>query len=245
MTKMKIEIFSREEQLDQRAAELIAEVVQTEAEPVLGLATGGTPVGTYKALIDLHKQKGFTFKHTRTANLDEYVGLPNDHSQSYMHYMKEHLFNHIDLPANQAYIPDGMAADLDAECRRYDDILASLGRIDLQILGIGHNGHIGFNEPSDSLNAGTHRVQLSEETIKANARFFNTMEEVPKQAITVGVGPIMKAKKLLLLAKGEGKADILYQALKGPITTQCPASLLQTHPNLYVLVDEAAGRKLQ
>lgn len=242
---MKIEIFSQEEQLDRRAAELIADIVQTEEQPVLGLATGGTPVGTYKELIKLYEQQAFTFKHTRTANLDEYVGLPKDHSQSYYYYMNQHLFSHIDLPADQAYIPDGNASDLQAECRRYDEILASLGRIDLQILGIGHNGHIGFNEPADSLHAGTHCVELSQETIEANARFFSTADEVPKQAITVGIGPIMKAKKILLLAKGEGKADILHQALKGPITTKCPASLLQTHPELYVLADEAAGRRIQ
>lgn len=242
---MNIEIFQTEEQLDRRAAEIIAEVVKTEDHPTLGLATGGTPVGTYKALIELHQQQKFTFKHVRTANLDEYVGLPKDHEQSYYYYMNEHLFKHIDLPLDQAHIPDGTASDLDAECRRYDDILASFGRIDVQILGIGHNGHIGFNEPADALQAGTHCVQLTDDTIQANARFFSSIDEVPKQAITVGVGPILKSKKILLLAKGESKADILHQALKGPITTQCPASLLQTHPNLYVLADEAAGRKLK
>lgn len=159
--------------------------------------------------------------------------------------MKEHLFDHIDLPEEQAFLPNGNAPNLESECQRYDDILESLGRIDLQILGIGHNGHIGFNEPAPYLQARTHIVQLSQETIAANARYFASPHEVPKSAITVGVGTIMKAKRILLLALGESKAEILAQALKGPITTQCPASLLQMHPDLYVLADDAAGRHLK
>lgn len=242
---MNIQIFRTEKQLDKHAARMLAHTIRTVNRPVLGLATGGTPVGTYKALIELYNEENFSFKNTRTANLDEYVGLSREHPQSYYHYMSENLFSHVDLPQENAYIPDGTVTDLEAECQRYDEVLDSFGRIDLQILGIGTNGHIGFNEPDSSLRNGTHTVELSQATIDANARFFDSADEVPKQAITVGVGPILRAKEVLLLAKGEEKADILEQALRGPITTECPASLLQLHPNVHILVDEAAGRKLK
>jgi glucosamine-6-phosphate deaminase len=186
----------------------------------------------------------FSFRNVTTFNLDEYVNLPVDHPESYHSYMNSHLFHHIDLPASQCHIPDGNAADPAEECRRYDQLIELSGQIDLQLLGIGHNGHIGFNEPAHALIRGTHIVDLAEETREANARYFSSLNEVPSQALTMGVGTILKAKKILLVVKGADKADIVRRAVQGPITTDCPASLLQTHPNLIVLLDLAAGAKL-
>ncbi|WEK56384.1 MAG: glucosamine-6-phosphate deaminase [Candidatus Cohnella colombiensis] len=237
-------IFDSNEKLNEAAANLIISQVQTNPRAVLGLATGGTPVGIYEQIVHEYQRGMFSFRQATTFNLDEYVGLPINHPESYHSYMNHHLFSHIDLPQEQSHLPDGNATDLQAECDHYDQAIENIGHIDLQLLGLGHNGHIGFNEPSHALSRGTHIVDLAEETRQANARFFDSIDSVPKQALTMGVGTILKAKKILLVVKGEDKAAIIARALQGPITTDCPASLLQTHPNLIVMLDEAAASQL-
>ncbi|KIL36870.1 glucosamine-6-phosphate deaminase [Cohnella kolymensis] len=242
---MNILTFDSDDKLNEAAANIIIGQIQTTPRAVLGLATGGTPVGIYKEIVREFQRDMFSFRRVTTFNLDEYVGLPVDHSQSYHTYMRKHLFDHIDIPSSQCHIPDGHAPDLHEECRRYDALIENAGQIDLQLLGLGHNGHIGFNEPAHALIRGTHVVDLAEATREANARYFDAIDEVPRQALTIGVGTILKAKKILLAVKGEDKAEIVERALKGPITTDCPASLLQTHPNLIVLLDSAAARRMK
>lgn len=242
---MNVLIFDSNEKLNETGAGIITGLVQTNPRAVLGLATGGTPVGVYEQLVSDYRRGLVSFRQATSFNLDEYVGLPIDHPESYHSYMHQHLFRHIDLPADQTHIPNGNAEDLEAECRRYDERIADAGQIDLQLLGIGHNGHIGFNEPAHALIRGTHVVDLAEETRRANARFFNSIDEVPRQALTMGVGTILKAKTILLIVRGADKAEIVKRALTGPITTDCPASLLQTHPHLVVLLDEEAGRLMR
>lgn len=210
---------------------------------MLGLATGSTPVGIYKAIIEEASRTRLSFGHVTTYNLDEYVGLAPNHEQSYSYYMNEHLFRHLDFQPGKTHLPDGLAADPEAECKRYDEMLAN-HPLDVQLLGVGHNGHIGFNEPDAELHGGTHVVRLKEETRTANARFFDRAEEVPEFAFTMGVGSILKSKMIILVARGADKADIIKKALQGPITTACPASLLQTHANVIVLLDAEAGREL-
>jgi len=241
---MNILIFDSDSKLNEAAANIIIGQIQTTPRAVLGLATGGTPVGIYEEIVREYRRGMFSFRNVTTFNLDEYVNLPVDHPESYHSYMQHHLFQHIDLPASQCHIPDGNTDDPDAECRHYDELIEQSGQIDLQLLGLGHNGHIGFNEPAHALIRGAHVVELAEETREANARFFDSIDDVPKQALTMGVGTILKAKKILLAVKGADKADIVERALKGPITTDCPASLLQTHPNLIVLLDQAAAGKM-
>lgn len=242
---MNVLIFDSNEKLNETGAGIITGLVQTNPRAVLGLATGGTPVGVYEQLVSDYRRGLVSFRQATSFNLDEYVGLPIDHPESYHSYMHHHLFRHIDLPADQTHIPNGNAEDLEAECHRYDEKIADAGQIDLQLLGIGHNGHIGFNEPAHALIRGTHVVDLAEETRRANARFFNSIDEVPRQALTMGVGTILKAKTILLIVRGADKAEIVKRALTGPIATDCPASLLQTHPHLVVLLDEEAGRLMR
>jgi glucosamine-6-phosphate deaminase len=237
-------IFDTDDKLGEAAANILSGLILTKPRAVLGLATGGTPVGIYNQVVSDFKRGMFSFREVTTFNLDEYVGLPVDHPESYHSYMRHHLFDHIDLPAAQAHLPDGNASDVAAECRRYDGLIDRAGQIDLQLLGLGHNGHIGFNEPAHALIRGTHVVELAEETLQANARYFQSQDEVPKQALTMGVGTILKAKMIVLVVKGADKAAIVQRALQGPITTDCPASLLQTHPHLIVLLDRAAAEKL-
>lgn len=239
---MNILTFETNEELNKVGANIIASLVQTNPYAVLGLATGSTPIGIYQELIRTYQNGHVSFKHVTSFNLDEYVGLPDGHPESYRTFMNNQLFNHIDIPMEQTHVPNGNAADLAAEGARYDEMMATKKQIDLQILGLGHNGHIGFNEPDHALNSGTHLVQLKESTREANARFFNSIDEVPTQAITMGVGTILKAKMIMLVVRGRDKAAIVKRALQGPITTDCPASLLQTHSNVVVLLDkEAAG----
>lgn len=223
------------------AAYIVSNLVQTSPNAVLGLATGGTPVDLYKELIEIYNKGAISFEKVKTYNLDEYVGLPTDHPASYRTFMNEHLFNHIDILPENTHVPNGQADNLDQECQRYDEML-SKAVIDLQVLGIGHNGHIGFNEPGQQLTPSTHVVDLLPETREANARYFNSVDDVPQQAITMGVGSIMKSKQILLMVRGADKAEIVHRALTGPITTLCPASLLQLHPNVTVLMDAEAGR---
>lgn len=240
---MNILKFRTPEQLDQAAANLMISLVQSKPTAVLGLATGSTPIGMYREMVKAHEQQLVSFRNVTTFNLDEYVGLEPDHDQSYHYFMHENLFSHIDVPSDRIHIPKGSADDIEAECRRYEALLQQT-RVDLQVLGLGTNGHIGFNEPADALSSATHVVKLDEETRKANSRFFSSIDEVPTHAVTMGVGSILKARTILLLVKGAAKAEIIHRALTGPITTQVPASLLQTHPHLIVMVDEEAGRLL-
>ncbi|WP_127572591.1 glucosamine-6-phosphate deaminase [Paenibacillus xylaniclasticus] len=241
---MNIQVFDSQEQLDEAAAQYLIDTVTQKPEAVLGLATGSTPIGIYNKLVEKHQRQGVSFRHITSFNLDEYVGLTADHKQSYAFYMQEHLFRHIDVSANQINLPNGMAESLEEECKRYNQLLEK-HPIDVQLLGLGHNGHIGFNEPADALTGGTHIVELQEKTREANARFFNSKDEVPEKAVTMGVGSILKAKTIILAVRGADKADIVREALFGPITTQCPASLLQTHHNVIVLLDREAGRGLK
>lgn len=242
---MNILTFQSIEELNDAGANIIVSLLQTRPDAVLGLATGGTPVGIYEQLVKSYEKGLVSFSRATSFNLDEYVGLPRDHEQSYYTYMKENLFDHVDLPESRAFIPDGNASDPHEECRRYEDLLSKAKQIDLQILGLGHNGHIGFNEPDHALVGGTHVVALQEETLQANARYFDSIDDVPKLAITMGVGMILKARTILLIVRGEDKAEIVQKALQGPITTEIPASLLQTHPNLVVMLDPAAAKLLK
>ncbi|GLX69574.1 glucosamine-6-phosphate deaminase [Paenibacillus glycanilyticus] len=240
---MHIQIFDTQAELDASAANLLIDTVISKPNAVLGLATGSTPIGIYAKMVEMYRKGEVSFSGVTTFNLDEYVGLKPYNDQSYAYYMNKHLFAHIDIPDTQTFLPNGMAEDLDAECVNYDKMQV-LKQIDVQLLGLGHNGHIGFNEPDHALSGGTHVVKLKEATREANARFFATMDEVPEYAITMGVGSILKANSILLVVRGADKAEIVKQALTGPITTEVPASLLQTHPRVTVLLDREAGRML-
>lgn len=224
-----------------KAAEIIATVVKEKPNATLGLATGSSPLDIYRELIKMYRRDEISFKKVITVNLDEYVGLSADHEQSYAHFMRTNFFDKIDIKKENTHIPNGIVFDLKEECRRYDALLDSLGAIDIQLLGIGHNGHIAFNEPSDSFSKTTSLVELSDSTVKANARFFNSKESVPTWAISMGIGSILKAKRIILAAFGEGKAEILEKALFGPVTPKVPASILQFYSGeLTVVTDEAA-----
>ncbi|GIP24129.1 glucosamine-6-phosphate deaminase [Paenibacillus sp. J22TS3] len=236
---------SNEEQFNEVGAGIIAGLLQTNPRAILGLATGSTPVGVYAHLIELYKKGLVSFAQATSYNLDEYIGLASDHPESYRRFMNEKLFNHVDIDLRNTYVPDGTASNPEQAAQEYTRMLDAAGRIDLQFLGIGHNGHIGFNEPADELHATTHVVALKEDTRQANARFFNSIDEVPTHAMTMGIASILKSKQILLMAKGESKAEVLARALTGPLTTQCPASLLQTHPNVVIVVDQAAGGMLK
>lgn len=226
--------------LSRRAANLISAEVIRKPDCVLGLATGSTPVGTYRQLSVWNQKGDFSFKDVRTVNLDEYLGLPPTHDQSYRYFMQENLFDKIDIPFEHTHVPDGMAADPEQECRRYDELVRSLGYADLQLLGLGRNGHIGFNEPGDCFRKETHVVELTQNTIEANARFFENEAAVPKKAITMGIGCIMAARRVLLVASGANKAEAVYRTVCGPITPQCPASILQLHNDVVIVGDEEA-----
>ncbi|MEW8955781.1 glucosamine-6-phosphate deaminase [Clostridium sp.] len=241
---MRIIIEKDYEAMSKRAAEILAEVVNEKPEAILGLATGGTPVSMYKNLIEMNKVGKVDFSKVTSINLDEYKGLSGDHDQSYRYFMNNNLFNHINIDKKNTYVPNGLAEDVEKECAGYDKRIEDLGGIDLQLLGIGNNGHIGFNEPDKFLHMNTHLTDLTEETIEANARFFEKKEDVPTEAITMGLGGIMKAKKILLIASGVNKAEIISKLVEGKITTEIPATLLQVHPNVTIIIDEAAASLL-
>lgn len=226
--------------MSRKAANIISAQVILFPDSVLGLATGSTPVGVYKQLIDWYEKGDLDFSRVHSVNLDEYCGLPVEHEQSYRFYMNHNFFSHVNIPMANTNVPNGLAKDLDAECRRYDKVIAELGGIDLQLLGIGHTGHIGFNEPDEDFDKTTHCVKLKQQTIEANSRFFDNEDEVPKYAITMGIKAIMQAKKLLLVANGTDKAEILYRSLFGPVTPEVPASILQLHNDVTVVADEEA-----
>ncbi len=242
---MELHVYENAAELNREAAEQMIRQINMKPDSFLGLATGGTPLGVYELLVKAFQKGKVSFRSTITMNLDEYVGLGQDHPQSYFYYMKENLFRHIDLPESQAFIPNGTADDLVQECARYDEVFRRYQPIDLQLLGLGINGHIGFNEPGKQLIGATHIVDLDDSTREANARFFESLGGVPKQALTMGIGMILKSKKILLLVSGEQKAEVLQEAFEGPITTECPASLLQTHPNVVVMADKAAAKLMR
>lgn len=223
------------EDMSRKAANFISAQINLNPKSVLGLATGSTPIGTYDQLIEYCKNGDVDFSQVSTINLDEYYGLEASHDQSYRYFMNEHLFTKVNLDLSNTNVPNGKAENIEAECKRYDDLIESAGGIDLQLLGIGHNGHIGFNEPADEFVAGTHCVTLGESTINANSRFFESADDVPKKALTMGIKAIMQAKKVLLIASGDDKAEIMKKALFGPITPMVPASILQLHKNLTVI----------
>ncbi len=238
---IKFTVTDTEIQAGKLAAKIMAETINQRPNALIGLATGSTPVYMYGELINLCKSGEVSFKNVRSVNLDEYIGLPPTHSQSYARFMKENLFDHIDLPLENRYIPSGIAENPEEECKKYDLLLEKLGRVDIQLLGIGHNGHIAFNEPDTHFPKDTAVVRLTESTVKANSRFFASPKEVPKSAISMGIGRILRAKKILLLATGEGKAKILEKALFGKITPEVPASILQFYQGeLFVVGDKAA-----
>ncbi len=232
------------DEISREAAQLVADRLRRKPNLVLGLATGSTPLGLYKELIRMHKEEGLDFSPVTTFNLDEYVGLRPSHDQSYHYFMREHLFKHINIPEGQTHVPDGMAGDIDAFCDWYEAEIARRGGIDVQILGIGANGHIAFNEPGSSLGSRTRVKTLTDMTRVDNARFFATATDVPKYAITMGVGTIMEARELILLANGAGKADAIRAAVEGPLTCQCPASVVQLHRKTFVIVTRDAASKL-
>ena len=226
--------------MSRQAANLISAQVIVKPNCVLGLATGSTPIGTYKQLIEWYNKGDLSFANVRSVNLDEYKGLSGDHDQSYRYFMQNNLFNHVDIDVANTSVPNGKAEDADAECAAYDAHIRELGGIDLQLLGMGHNGHIGFNEPADEFVGPTHVVELTQSTIDANKRFFASEADVPRQALTMGMAAILQARSVVVVVSGEDKAEIVHKAFFGPITPRVPASLLQLHPNVTVVGDEAA-----
>ena len=240
---MKIYKAKDYDELSRKAASIIASQVLMKPDCVLGLATGSTPIGTYKQLIEWYNKGDLDFSSVKSVNLDEYRGLTRDNDQSYYYFMYNNLFKHININMDCTNVPDGTQSDSDKECSRYEDVIKSLGGIDLQLLGLGHNGHIGFNEPDEEFAKTTHCVNLTQSTIEANKRFFASIDDVPKQAYTMGIGTIMKAKKILLVVSGSDKAQILHDVLSGPVTPHVPASVLQLHNDVIVVADEAAMAK--
>ncbi|MHC4441384.1 MAG: glucosamine-6-phosphate deaminase [Planctomycetota bacterium] len=241
---MEIVICPNYEDLSQKAAKVVADVVRAKPNAVLGGATGSSPVGLYKELIRMHREENLDFSKVTTFNLDEYVPLGPDHNQSYYYFMFEQLFKHINIPKQNVHVPSGIEQDYDNYCSKYEQQIKDAGGIDIQILGIGSDGHIAFNEPGSSLASRTRIVYLTEETIDDNARFFEKKEDVPVRAISMGVGTILEARKLLLVANGKNKAEALAAAVEGPVTCMCTASALQLHPDSIVFADEKAASKL-
>ena len=244
MIPIKIVILRDYESLSRQAATLVAKTVRSNPAAVLGLATGSTPLGLYRELAGMARQGQLDFSRITTFNLDEYYRMEREDPQSYYYYMRQYFWEPLGIPSGRAHIPGGDPADAPEECRRYEQKIRQAGGIDLQILGVGVNGHIGFNEPAESLRARTHLVQLSEETITANSRFFEKTADVPRMALTMGMGTIMKARRILLLAAGANKAAAIRDTVRGLLTTRVPASLLQAHPRVTLMVDREAGRYL-
>lgn len=240
---MKIIITKDYEELSVKASEIMKRVVKNNPYAVLGLATGTTPLGLYAKMVEDHQKHGTSYAYIRTVNLDEYKGLPKDHPQSYAYFMRENLFKHLDIDESNTYIENGTAADEREECARYNKLLAEMPR-DIQLLGLGSNGHIAFNEPGTPFGSETHVVDLTENTIKDNARLFADISEVPKKAFTMGIKQIMQARQILILAIGANKADAVYRAVCGSVTEEVPASVLQLHPNCTLIADREAASKL-
>ncbi|RGU95557.1 glucosamine-6-phosphate deaminase [Clostridium sp. AF15-17LB] len=241
---MKIYRAKDYEDMSRKAANIISSEVILKPDCVLGLATGSTPIGTYKNLIRSYENGDLDFSDVTSVNLDEYKGLGPDHDQSYRYFMNHNLFDHINIDKARTFVPDGLEADSDKACQAYNDIIAGCGGIDLQLLGLGHNGHIGFNEPADEFEKETHCVDLTESTIEANKRFFASESDVPRQAYTMGIKTIMQARKVLVVVSGIDKADILAKVVNGPVTPAVPASILQMHNDVIIVADEAALSKM-
>lgn len=241
---MNFKVFDSYDEVSAYSAELLAKVISEKEDAVLGLATGSSPVGMYKELIKLYEEGSLDFSKAKSINLDEYVGLDGSHDQSYRYFMDINLFDHVNMDKKNTYVPDGTAEDLTEGAKKYDELIESMGGIDVQVLGIGPNGHIGFNEPADELKLNTHVAELTEETIKANARFFASEKDVPTRAVTMGVGPILKAKKIILIASGENKAWAVKSLVDDVITTKIPATLLKLHPDVTVVLDKEAASML-
>lgn len=242
---MRLMVTKNYEEMSKVAAKEMAEDIKKNPEIVLGLATGGTPVGMYKELIRMYNEGELDFSKVTSINLDEYVGLGGDHDQSYRYFMNTNLFNHINIDKNNTFVPNGLAENIEEECLNYDKRIQDMGGIDLQLLGLGANGHIGFNEPGEALSVGTHLTKLKESTIQANARFFASIDDVPREAITMGLGGIMKAKKIMVIASGEGKSEVVKAMMSGKITTEIPATMLQMHRDVLLIVDEEAAKLLK
>lgn len=228
------------EEISRKTANMILAQVNLKPDSVLGLATGGSPVGTYEKLVAAYRQGDVDFSEITTVNLDEYRGIAREHEQSYWRFMHEKLFNHVNVREDRIFVPNGENLNSEKVCGEYDKIIEACGGIDMQLLGIGLDGHIGFNEPGEYFEAHTHCVDLTESTIEANMRFFNSKDEVPRQAYTMGIAPIMQAKKVIMIANGRNKADIIRKAFTGPITAEVPASILQLHPDFILIADEEA-----
>ncbi|MDR1794816.1 MAG: glucosamine-6-phosphate deaminase [Erysipelotrichaceae bacterium] len=241
---MRVIVCENYEEVSDKANELMRFLLESNPQAVLGLATGSSPIGLYQRMIADNKAGLVSFKQVVTYNLDEYVGLPKDHSQTYYTFMHENLFDHIDIPKNSTHIPDGTAADPELAAAQYEEALSKV-QVDLQILGIGSNGHIGFNEPGTSFDATTHVTPLTQKTISDNARFFDDdLSKVPTKAITMGIADILRAKRVLLIATGEKKQQAIWGLVKGPVTEECPASALKDHKDVTVIIDKAAAGKL-
>lgn len=239
---MEIIVSKNYDELSKKAANFIIDLIKDKPDSVLGLATGGTPEGMYAELVKAYEVGKISFKDVKTYNLDEYIGLDGNHEQSYRHFMNKQLFDHVDIDKNNTYVPNGKAEDLEAECENYEKILKDLSYADIQILGIGTNGHIGFNEPAEELILPTHVEPLVEATIEANSRYFDSKDEVPKEAISMGIGSILKAKHIILLASGPSKNEIMKYFNNDKISTNIPASLIKLHPNVTIIMDEEAAK---
>ena len=226
--------------MSRKAANIISAQMILKPESVIGLATGSTPIGVYDQLTEWYKKGDLDFSKIHTVNLDEYKGIDAENKQSYHYFMNQHLFSRVNIELQNTFVPDGMNENQDEECQRYEKLIAGLGGVDLQLLGLGHNGHIGFNEPSDHFENETHCVDLTETTIQANKRFFDSEKDVPKQAYTMGIGTIMRCRKILVVVSGKDKAEILKQVIQGPVTPEVPGSILQFHPDCTIIADEAA-----
>ena len=237
---MKIYSAQDYQSMSRKAANILSAHVILKPDSVLGLATSSTPIGMYKQLIEWYNKGDIDFSQVHTVNLDEYLGLAPTHDQSYRYFMQANLFDHVNVPPENTNVPNGLAPDPEAECARYNQVIADLGGIDVQVLGMGHNGHIGFNEPEESFELETHVVDLTDNTIDANARFFASRDEVPRQAVTMGIKSIMQARHILVVVSGKDKAEIVKRAFFGPVTPKVPASILQMHPHVSLVADEAA-----
>lgn len=241
---MRFHVFESPKEASAFASNIIAEQIKQKGDTVLGLATGSTPIETYQNLAEKNKNNEISFKKVRTVNLDEYVGLSGDHDQSYRYFMNTNLFDHIDINKENTHVPLGDAEDLEKMCEEYEKLIQDLGGIDLQVLGIGNNGHIGFNEPDIKLYNETHVTDLTESTIEANKRFFESKDEVPRQAVTMGMASILRAKHIIVLAFGTSKADMVKRLKDAYLDPQCPVTFLKIHENVDIIFDKDAGSKL-
>ena len=242
---MEVIIKKNYDEMSKEAAKVVKKRILKKLNLVLGLATGSTPLGLYQELVRMHKEEDLSFKKVKTFNLDEYYGLDPDHPQSYRYFMNANLFSQIDIDLANTHVPDGLAKDIGKYCLEYEEEIEKCGGIDLQVLGIGSDGHIGFNEPGSSLGSRTRIKTLNEQTVADNSRFFKNIDEVPKYAIKMGVGTIIDAKEIILLASGKNKSRVVAQAIEGPVTSQITASMLQVHPKVMVILDEDAASLLK